>query len=143
MLPTEKPINAPATIAAAKIPVPVAESQLSTKTAGSVLGGSSGFGAGTTGGTRSTTLCNPGTLNSGADIPLSLTFVHGSPHAKTNKLNSIHGAHARTISREPCVFFTEEVTRRSASDSSPSPRDAGVGRGKGRGVTHSNSLSFS
>src|SRR5262249_36420703 len=57
----ETPTQPPATSAAARMPLPVAESQLSVNTA------SSGRALATTGGTRSTTLSSQGTASRGAE----------------------------------------------------------------------------
>src|SRR5436190_8918878 len=117
-------MNNPETKAATKIPVPVAESQLSVKIASSGFVGFAAVGGGTTGGVRTTTLCNCTTGNFGAvtwaltmrfvalsgkftfnsaiaffteAAPLKLFFTCGTPQMKTNKLRRIHGTHARVI----------------------------------------------
>ena len=51
----------PPMMADARIPVPVAESQLKVKIASSGFVGFSGVGIGTTGGVRTTTWCSPAT----------------------------------------------------------------------------------
>src|ERR1051325_3059608 len=87
----------PARMAAARMPVPVAERMLKSKTAFSAGVGLSGVGAGTTGAVRTTALCRCGTSNLGANALLSCDFTAGIPHTKTSTLKRIHGAHARRI----------------------------------------------
>src|SRR5438093_12422301 len=80
------------------MPVPVAESQLSVKTASSGFVGLSGVGWTTTGGVRTTMLCRPATGNFGAETSLRNFFICGTPQRKTSRLNSTHGIQARTSS---------------------------------------------
>src|SRR6266567_363318 len=84
----------PARNAANRIPVPVAESQLSLNTASSGGVGLSAVGKGTMGGVRTTTLCSPGTAKAGDEILLSCFFTAGTPQTKTTTLSKIHGSHA-------------------------------------------------
>src|SRR2546426_5038895 len=78
------PITNPATMAATKIPLPVADSQFSLKIA------SSGFAdGGATGGVRCTTLCRCDTSNFGAETLSSCCFTRGQPQMKTNTLSKI------------------------------------------------------
>src|ERR1051326_1973112 len=77
---------------ATKMPLPVADSQLKVKIAGSAVG------LATTGGTRMTSLSSPGTKIFGAEIASSKDFVCGNPQTKTTTLRIIHGSQARTIS---------------------------------------------
>src|SRR5438128_1835840 len=88
----------PARIAETRMPVPVAESQLSVKIASSGFVGFSGLGSGTTGGVRMTTLCNPATPNFGAETLFKVFFTGGRPQRKTSRLSNIHGVQARVIS---------------------------------------------
>src|SRR6266487_829437 len=91
----------PASSAENRIPVPVAESQLSLNTASSGAVGLSAVGKGTMGGVRTTTLCSPGTAKAGAEILLSCFFTAGTPQTKTSTLNSSHGSHAaRSLAEE-------------------------------------------
>src|SRR6266540_736079 len=85
----------PAIMADARIPVPVAESQLKVNTASSGFVGFSGVGVGTTGGVRMTTLCNPATENFGAETLLRILYTCGIPQMNTSKLNNTHGTQAR------------------------------------------------
>src|SRR6185503_20204442 len=84
----------PASNEASRIPVPVAESQLSLNTASSGGVGLAVVGTGTMGGVRTTTLCKPGTGKAGAEMLLSCFFTAGTPHTKTSTLNKTHGSHA-------------------------------------------------
>src|SRR6185295_2536874 len=92
------PITSPAITAAIRIPEPVADNQLNTYTA------ASGVGLGTTGGTRTTRLCNPSIGNLGADMSLSTVLICGRPHRKTSTLRIAHGVQAfMTCARvKPC-----------------------------------------
>src|SRR5205809_5026460 len=84
----------PARNAANRIPVPVAESQLSLNTASSGAVGLAAVGKGTMGGVRTTTMCSPGTAKAGDEILLSCFFTAGTPQTKTSTLSKIHGSHA-------------------------------------------------
>src|SRR6185503_6802809 len=84
----------PASNEASRIPVPVAESQLSLNTASSGGVGLSAIGIGTTGGVRTTTLFRPETGNAGEEMVLSCFFTAGTPHTKTSTLKRIHGNQA-------------------------------------------------
>ena len=75
-------------MAATKIPVPVADSQLSAKTA------ASGRASGTTGGVRSTMLCSSRTGNRRIEMPSRSAFICGNPQTKTTMLRMIQGTHA-------------------------------------------------
>src|SRR6266571_6831275 len=99
-----------------RIPVPVAESQLSVKTASSGFVGLSGVGLTTTGGVRTTMLCKPATWNFGAETSLSNFFICGTPQRKTNRLNKTHGIQARTTS----LGETDALGARTAMPASPS-----------------------
>ncbi len=81
-------MRSPARRAAKRIPVPVAESQLRLKMAGS------GVGAATTGGTRSTTLCRPVT----GILMVVFASIHaekrGRPQTKTTTLKTNQGSQA-------------------------------------------------
>src|SRR4030081_3217537 len=90
-------------MAAAKMPLPVAESQLRVKIASSGFVCCSGVGGVTTGGVRTTRLCNPATWNFGAEMSLKKFFTCGTPQTKTSTLNRIHGNQARVIS-ELCLL---------------------------------------
>src|ERR671913_1999106 len=81
----EHPITSPARMAATRMPVPVADAHDSAKTALSVTG------ADTTGGTRSTRLCSPGTGSRTVVHASSVFLMYGSPHANTRTLRMIHG----------------------------------------------------
>src|ERR1700722_8079810 len=94
----------PAQIAAAKIPVPVADNQFKANFASSGLVGFSAVGGGTIGGVRTTALCSAGTANSGADILFNVALVHGKPQTKTNNVSKIHGIQARAS--ECCPEFS-------------------------------------
>src|SRR6266404_1038518 len=59
--------------------------------------GLAGVAAGTTGGVRSTRLCNPVILNAGAEILSRVFFTRGTPQMKTSTLSKIHGSHAWRI----------------------------------------------
>src|SRR5215467_5474985 len=74
-------------IDATRIAVPLAESQLKTKTAGSAVV------CATTGGTRSTILSSPGMATRGAEIASSRAFTLGRPQRKTITDNTIQGIH--------------------------------------------------
>src|ERR1051325_1290836 len=87
-------MKSPARMAAARIPVPVAESQLSLKTASSGLVGLSEVGEGTTGGARTTRLCNPAIWNLGSETSLRNFFIFGAPQTNTSTLNNSHGTQA-------------------------------------------------
>src|ERR1041385_4126061 len=108
-------MNTPARMAAVRMPVPVAESQLKRKIASSGLVDLPAVGAGTTGGGRTTTLCRLTTgvfgevtpaqargcvsaLPAGG-LPLRTSFTCGTPQRKTRTLNNTHGTQARVISR--------------------------------------------
>src|SRR6266542_5003286 len=91
----ENPISSPATFAASRIPVPVAESQLNVNTAVSGLVGFSGVAFGTTGGARVTTMCNPAIWKFGAEILSSDDFTFGKPQKNKIRVSRIHGVHAR------------------------------------------------
>src|ERR1700674_5530357 len=91
----------PATIAASRIPVPVAESQLSAYTAPSLAG------LATTGGTFSTIWCRCGTGYLKTDTPSSHDLNCGAPHANTNTESTIHGNQARN--RVPPACFTRAL----------------------------------
>ena len=78
-------------IAATKMPLPVADNQFSTKTAGSARGD------GTTGGTRLIRLWRPGTGMRTTEMLSSAAFICGSPQTNTRTLRMIHGIQARTI----------------------------------------------
>jgi hypothetical protein len=93
----ENPITSPAMMAARRIPLPVAESQLSLKTASSGFVGLSGVGFGTTGVVRTTTLCNSATRNAGEDCLSKAVFTKGTPQMKTSRLSRTHGVHAARI----------------------------------------------
>src|ERR1043166_3517723 len=84
-----KPMINPLIKAAARIPVPVAESQLKAKMA---FSGAAPGGA--TGGARSTILCKWVTLISGAEIRLREVFTLGTPQRKTIALRRIQGSQA-------------------------------------------------
>ena len=77
--------------AAIRMPVPVAESQLSVYTA------ASGVGFVTTGGMRTTRLCRPSMGNFGAEIAFRKSLACGSPQMKTNTLRIAHGVQALMI----------------------------------------------
>src|SRR5438552_1971814 len=74
--------------AATKMAVPVADSQLSSYRA------SSGFGAGTTGGTRWIFSCRPATWNPTEAPAFSFALMCGSPQTKTNSERSNQGTQA-------------------------------------------------
>ncbi len=76
--------------AATRIPLPVAESQLATKTALSALG------CDTTGGIRNTRLSSPAIANDGLEIPSSSALTCGNPQRNTTTLRMSHGVHARS-----------------------------------------------
>src|SRR5688572_9775321 len=117
-------MNNPETSAATRIPVPVAESQLSVKIASSGFVGFAAVGGGTTGGVRTTTLCSCATGNLGAvtlpfstrlvapsgkftfnsaiaffteAVPLKTFFTCGTPQINTNRLSKTQGTQARVI----------------------------------------------
>src|ERR1044072_5847310 len=71
------------------MPLPVADNQLSVKTAGS------GAADGPTGGTRSTRLWSPATLSFGAEIALRRFLIEGIPQRNTSTVRMIQGAHGR------------------------------------------------
>src|SRR5215467_6399977 len=75
-------------IAAIRIAVPVAESQLSEKTA------ASGVGLGTTGGTRETILSRPAIGMFGEEMWLRKLLTCGVPHANTTTTRTIQGMSA-------------------------------------------------
>src|SRR2546423_7252593 len=106
-----KPMNHPGRMAATRIPVPVAVSQFSVKTASSGLVGFSAVGAVTTGGVRTTTLCRPATWNFGAEMLLRNPFNCGRPQRNTRRLNNTQGAQARTI----CGWLWDEFVGLAAS----------------------------
>src|SRR5258706_4796758 len=99
----------PASSAASRIPVPVAESQLSLNTASSGGVGLSAVGTGTMGGVRTTTLCRPETEKAGAEMLLSCFLTAGTPQTKTNTLNKIHGNQAARS-------FAEEIESDASVD---------------------------
>src|SRR4051812_17296191 len=74
-------------IAATRIAVPVADSQLKLNTAGSAVARV------TTGGTRCTILSSPGIGHFGAEIASRCAFTAGKPQRKTTIVNTIHGSH--------------------------------------------------
>src|SRR6266536_2167383 len=76
-------------IEASRMPLPVADSQLTLKTAPSAVGFT------TTGGTRSTSLSRPATAIFGKEIPSRKALVGGKPQTKTTTLRIIHGSQAR------------------------------------------------
>src|SRR5215831_15834882 len=78
----------PEMIAAMRIAVPVADSQLSEKTA------ASGVGLGTTGGTRETILSRPAIGMFGEEMWLRKLLTCGVPHANTTRTSTIHGMRA-------------------------------------------------
>src|SRR5215813_4250607 len=82
----------PATTAARKIPVPVADSQLKLKTAASAAGFI------TTGGTRITSLSRAETGNRGKERLSRNDLVCGRPQMNTTALNIIQGNQAWKIS---------------------------------------------
>src|SRR5689334_3611248 len=84
----------PASTAEMRMPVPVAESQLSLNSAASGLVGWLAVGGGTTGGVRTTTLCSPGMAKLGAEIRFRAFFTAGTPQIKTSTLRRIHGIQA-------------------------------------------------
>src|SRR5437667_7888968 len=106
----------PARTADTRIPVPVAESQLSVKMASSGFVGLSGVGSMTTGEVRTTMLCKAATWNFGAETSLSRFFICGTPQRKTNRLNMTHGIQARKSS----LRETETVGARPAVPANPS-----------------------
>src|SRR4029079_15298316 len=75
----------PVTIAASRIAVPVAESQLKMNTA------PSGVALPTTGGTRDTSLSKPGIGKLGAERWFRNVFTCGVPHANTITTSTTHG----------------------------------------------------
>src|SRR5215472_14292919 len=81
-------MQSPAMIAATKMPLPVALSQLQLKTAGS------GVAVATTGGTRRTIWSNAGTGSFGAEIPSSNDRVCGRPQINTTTVRMIQGSQA-------------------------------------------------
>src|SRR5262245_51621683 len=78
-------------MAARKMPLPVADSQLIEKMAASVCA------AGTTGGTRRIAWCRNGTGIRMTDRLSSHAFTLGMPQMKTMTLRMIHGVHARRM----------------------------------------------
>src|SRR5437773_9687759 len=81
-------------IAATRIPVPVADSQLNLNTAGSALPVFS-----TTGTSRNTLLWRCGT-STATNVLLSRDFLTcGKPHTNTQTLSSTHGTQAETTCR--------------------------------------------
>src|SRR5690242_1201726 len=74
-------------MAAIRIAVPVADSQLKVNTAGSAVA------CAPTGGTRCTALSSPGIAHFGAEIASRCAFTDGSPQRKTTTVNTIHGSH--------------------------------------------------
>src|SRR3954465_5884294 len=73
-------------IAATRIAVPVADSQLKLNTAGSAVARV------TTGGTRCTILSSPGIGHLGAEIASRGAFTIGKPQRKTTIVSTIHGS---------------------------------------------------
>src|SRR3954468_2750222 len=73
------------TSAAMKMPVPVADSQLKTNTAGSRSV------AIATGSCRATCWCRFGTSNFWTVDPVSVTLKNGVPQRNTKQVNNIHG----------------------------------------------------
>src|SRR2546425_457295 len=83
------PIHSADRIAATRMPVPVADSQLNLNTAGSALPVFS-----TTGTSRNTLLCRCGT-STASNVLLSRDFLTcGKPHTNTHTLNNTHGTQA-------------------------------------------------
>ena len=80
------------------MPEPVADIQLSLKTASSVFAGLSMLGTGAIGGERFTRLCKYETWYSDDEIEFKDFLTVGTPQAKINMVSITHGVHARTIS---------------------------------------------
>src|SRR5262245_20946503 len=80
--------------AAAKMPVPAADSQLNWNSASSAFTSCPGFGSGTTGGDRLMRSCKPGTGNLNALTSLSQPLTCRSPQRNTNTDSSSHGIQA-------------------------------------------------
>ena len=83
-------MSKPKQIAATRIPVPVAESQLTTNTASSGLVGFSDVGSGTTGKVRATDLSRYATATVGAERLFADFLKAGIPQIKTKTLSKIH-----------------------------------------------------
>ena len=86
------PITNPEMMAATRMPLPVADSQLKLNTAPSAV-----FFA-TTGGTRRIRLCSPLTGILKIEILSRKALTLGSPHRNTNTLRMTQGVHALTTS---------------------------------------------
>src|SRR5216117_1440235 len=91
------PSNRPATIAAMKHPVPVAESQLKSYRA------ASGFSAVTTGAARLTALCSNGTSQVGVVALLRAPLNAGRPHRNTMSERIANGIQA--LRTWPAVYL--------------------------------------
>src|SRR4051794_34809037 len=101
-------------IAASRIAVPVADSQLKANTA------ASGVAFPTTGGTRDTSLSRPGIGRLGAERRLRNAFTCGVPHANTITTRKIHGMIAV---RNGGIFFSAGLI---SSSSGATPRRAAL-----------------
>src|SRR5213592_3611641 len=88
------PITNPEMMAATRMPLPVADSQLKLNTAASAV-----FLA-TTGGTLRIRLCKPLTGILKIEILSRKALTLGSPHRNTSTLKMTHGVHALTTSPE-------------------------------------------
>src|SRR5690348_7832312 len=84
-------------IAAMRIAVPLAESQLNVKTAASAVG------LRTTGGMRCTILSRPGIAIFGAEIASSQALTSGRPQTNTITERRIQGSHGETFTASRVV----------------------------------------
>src|SRR2546426_1236148 len=91
------PRKRPATIAAKKQPVPVAESQLKSYRA------ASGVSLVTTGAARVTALCSNGTFQIGVVARFMAPLIAGNPHTSTKTDRIANGIHALTIWPAVCL----------------------------------------
>jgi hypothetical protein len=109
----------PARMAAMKMLVPVAESQLIAYTA------ASGCACGTTGGTRKIIWCSVGTGRRMTEIPSSHAFMLGRPHTNTRTLRMIQGVQARRTSAAVCAGAARMSSGTPATGCSSPPAERG------------------